>query len=210
MKVRGIYVFAFMAVCGLTFSSCGSSDAGKNGYPTESLSDTAKVSFIMERCKPDSVAKYICNTFLGWNNGATLKSMSDAVTYAYTHYQGDDLIVFSETFDDYTNSLPLPSRMIILSKAAVSDADGLGYRLGLEYAADIQSNRKNLQEIDREISELKKACGADSMTYFRMLTGLSVALAQPEYKSLPSDILKKYGTAPKISHHTEKIELENK
>jgi len=187
-----------LGIIALLMASCGSKDGQANGYPADNLNDTAKVSYMMQRCEPDSVARYICNTFLGWNQGCTLDTMANAVAYAYTHYQGDKLVKFSETFDTYANSLPLPQRMIILSKAAVSDADGLGYRLGLDYAAEIQSQRKQLKDIDAEMAELRKACGADTLTYLRVLNGLSVALSLPEYSNLPADVRAKYGTAPAI------------
>lgn len=108
------------------------------------------------------------------------------------------MIKFSEEFDNFTSTLPLAEKMKILSLAALTDPDGLGYKLGLEYAVQIRDEKLTLEHIDRNINELKASLGEDSETFLRVLNGLSVALSMPEFSGLPKDIIEKYGTAPKI------------
>lgn len=194
------FIFVF-SLC-LAFVAC-SGNGNKNNadnLPADNLCDTAKVAFMVQRATPDSVARFICNTAIGLNKGVSLKSLQAAVLYAYEKYKDEDLQKFSEEFDFYAASLPLAQKMQVLSQAALADPDGLGYKMGLEYAFQIQSNKLSLKQIDAEIQALKNACGKDSITYLRVLNGLSIALSMPEYSSLPKEILDKYTCKIVIPH----------
>ena len=160
--------------------------------------DAEKVAIAMKNYTPDSVARFICNTCLGLNKGVSIDTLQSAVLYAYENYKEQDLIKFSEEFDNFTSTLPLAEKMKILSLAALTDPDGLGYKLGLEYAVQIKDEKLSLEQIDKNINELKASLGEDSETFVRVLNGLSVALSMPEFRDLPKAIIEKYGTAPKM------------
>lgn len=197
MKSKWLILVAL--VC-LILTSCGGKEktAVDAELFKEAKSDAVKVALVMKSAKPDSVARFICNTALGLNKGVTIDTLQNAVLYAYEHYKDEDLMKFSEEFDRYSSSLPLAMKMKILSLAALTDPDGLGYKLGLEYAVQIRDKKMTLSDIDKEMESLKKACEKDSDTYIRVLNGLSVALSMPEFSSLPQSVRDKYGKAPRI------------
>lgn len=186
----------------LSLASCsGNKNKGNaDNLPADNLCDTAKIAFMIQRTTPDSVARFICNTAMGLNKGISLNSLQESVIFAYEKYQDADLIKFSEEFDAYVESLPLTHKMKILSQAALSDPDGLGYKLGLEYAFQIQANKLSLSQIDAEMQAFKASCGDDTITYLRVLNGLSIALSLPEYSGLPKEILEKYTKKVNIPH----------
>lgn len=186
-------VSAFMISCGGNTQEAKDSELFKGAR-----SDAEKVAIAMKSYEPDSVARFICNTCLGLNKDVSIDTLQSAVLYAYENYKEQDLIKFSEEFDSYTSTLPLSLKMKILSLAALTDPDGLGYKLGLEYAVQIRDEKLTLEQIDKNISELKTSLGDDTETFLRVLNGLSVALAMPEFSDLPKAIIEKYGVAPKI------------
>ena len=55
------------------------------------------------------------------------------------------------------------------AQAGTEDPQGLGYRLGLEYMTSIRDQRKSADDVERELAEFRKACGADSATYRRFI-----------------------------------------
>lgn len=186
-------ISAFMVACGGNAKKANDAELFKGAR-----NDAEKVAIAMKNYTPDSVARFICNTCLGLNKGVSIDTLQSAVLYAYENYKEQDLIKFSEEFDNFTSTLPLAEKMKILSLAALTDPDGLGYKLGLEYAVQIRDEKLTLEHIDRNINELKASLGEDSETFLRVLNGLSVALSMPEFSGLPKDIIEKYGTAPKI------------
>lgn len=192
--------FSLLIISCLILTACGGKEKSVSNKDLfrGATNDAAKVAIVMKTSTPDSVARFICNTALGFNDGITIDTLQNAVLYAYENYKDDDLIKFSEEFDNYSTSLPLVHKMKILSLAALSDPDGLGYKLGLEYAIQIRDNKMTLADIDRDMNELEKACDKDSETFIRVLNGLSVALSMPEFANLPKPIIDKYGAAPQI------------
>lgn len=192
---------ALAVIVAMIFFSC--SKTNKNNsivFPAGCVSDTAKIAFVMQHAAPDSVARFICNTILGLNDSTTINSLQDAILHAYSNYSGTDLKIFSNEFDSYVNNLPIRQKMQVIYFAAKSNPDGLGYKLGLEYAMRIQTNKIALSDIDTEINELKSACDKDNITYLRILNGISIALSMPEYSHLPQEILNKYAVKVEVPY----------
>lgn len=192
MKLSVIVRSAIFAVL---FLSCGGG-SGSDRYVSmfnTAKTDVERMTIIMKHAEPDSVARFICNSALGLNDSVKIDNLQDAVIYVYETYKDMDLAKFSEEFDQYASSRPLSQKMQLLKMAALTDPEGLGYKLGLEYAIKIRDNKMSVAEVDREIEEFKRACGDDTKTYERMLNGLSVALSTPEFAGLSKELISKYG-----------------
>lgn len=119
-----------MAIFLVALSSCGGSGNGSDrNFPGNfmSIGDAYRVAYVMEHTTPDSVARFICDAALGKVKGAKIDTLATATLHAYENYRDSNLVVFSETFDNYSNSLPLPEKMKILSMAGLNDPQGLGY-----------------------------------------------------------------------------------
>ena len=192
--------FLVMALTCVALCGCGGKEKSIDNAELfkSAKNDAEKVAIVMKSATPDSVARFICNTALGLNKGVSIDTLQSAVLYAYEHYADENLMKFSDEFDNYSSSLPLAQKMKIMSLAALTDPDGLGYKLGIEYAIQIRDNAMTLKEIDRDMAELKKACGDDMEMYNRVLNGLSIALSMPEFADLPKEVIEKYTHAPAI------------
>lgn len=164
----------------LSLMSCGNK-SGEANFPDNfnERSDAEKVAYIMEAVGPDSVARFICNASLGKIGNVRIDSMSMAVLYAYENYRdAESQTIFGETLDSMQNSLPLSEKMSIMQKVGSEDPMGLGLRLGLEYIEQIRDKHLSVADAIKEIRAFKDACGADTETYNRFITGMKVALKE--------------------------------
>lgn len=185
---------AFMLVL-LLFMACGKAkNNGGDEFPENfgTMNDAQRVAFVMKNCSPDSVARFICSAALGKVKGARIDTLANATLYAYENYPDTELVVFSEAFDSVTTSLPLADKMKIISLAGMSDPQGLGYELGLEYVGRIRDSRMNAETVEREIEELRKVCASDTMTFRRFLTGFQTALRIDHGNDFPEDIYNRF------------------
>lgn len=185
-------ILAGMAISLL--QSCGGNNAGDGSYPSNFtlMSDGEKVAWMMHKCTPDSVARFIINSALELNGSVRIDTFQNAVLYAYETYRNDSLTFFAEEFDNYSSSLPLDKKMQIYNLAAKTDPMGLGYQLGLEYVEHLRENIMNLSAVDAEIEAFRKACASDTDTYRRFLKGLSTALSVDDAPGIPEDVKIKY------------------
>ena len=167
--------FLVMALTCVALCGCGGKEKSIDNAELfkSAKNDAEKVAIVMKSATPDSVARFICNTALGLNKGVSIDTLQSAVLYAYEHYADENLMKFSDEFDNYSSSLPLAQKMKIMSLAALTDPDGLGYKLGIEYAIQIRDNAMTLKEIDRDMAELRRCtivCSTDSVSRFRCLS----------------------------------------
>lgn len=154
--------------------------------------DTAKVGYMMKHTTPDSVARFICNATIGRVPGIEIDSISEATLYAYESYKSHDLDKFQEEYDGYSSTLPLALKMKLLFKVATENPIQLGYQLGLEYVERIREDQKSVADVEAEIKEFRKACGADTETYDRFIKGFKIALQEDHGKDLPEDIYRHF------------------
>lgn len=186
-----------VAVLFLATAACGGKSGGHGDFPKNfaSMSDAAKMAYMMEKVSPDSVARFICNASLGHIEGVKIDTLSMAALYAYEHYKDDDLQSFQAAFDAYSDSLPLPDKMKLRKLAASDNPDALGYQLGLEYANDIRTGHKSGAEVEAEIAAMKRVCAScpeDSLTFKRFMTGFKIALDNDGEDGIPRKIYEKY------------------
>lgn len=181
-------VAAFLSLC-----SCKEKNAAGD-FPDNfaSLSDVAKVKYLMEHTTPDSVARFICNASLGKISGIRIDTLSSATLYAYENYKGKDFDTFSIEYDSYSNSLPLAEKMKLLFNASPDDPMQIGYELGLSYVSQIREQHKTPEQVEQEIREFRKACGSDTETYSRFIKGFKIALESDHGKDLSEDIYRRF------------------
>lgn len=184
-----------ITMCWMALASCGSKpavtvDALPDNFNT--LSDTAKVAYMMETVGPDSVARFICDAALGRHKNLKIDTLTVASAYAYEHYTDSCLVVFSQELDSYSANLPLADKMSIYSMAGQEDPQRMGYELGLEYVSYIRDNKMSAEDVKKEINAFKTACGEDSLTYIRFIKGFKTVLQVDHGKDLPEAIYNEF------------------
>lgn len=183
-------IFTAVPLIMLLVAGCGKKDNGGEGFPSDfnTKGDQYRVAYMMERVSPDSVARFICNAALGKVEGARIDSLSLATLYAYENYKDSALIQFSDAYIQFESAQSLPDKMRLYVMAGDHDPQGLGYELGLEYVSNIREDKKTIAEVENEIREFKKACGADTTTYRRFLIGFKTVLDLDRDKDLEKGI----------------------
>lgn len=184
----------FTALSAIILFCAACSGKGKGNFPSdfESISDAARIDYMMKHAAPDSVARFLIDVSLGHVEGARIDTLPNAVLYCYEHYKDEDLASFSNQFDLYTQSLPLPDRMKIYSLAGQIDPQQLGYQLGLEYVGTIRSRKMTPDQVSEEIKEFKKACGSDTATYRRFVQGFKVVLDMERGNGISPEVYNRF------------------
>lgn len=180
-----------IALCSVACKKTSKSDAT---FPKELIaaSDQARLDYVMKHASADSLARFIIYSALGRNGEVRIDTFALATNYVYERLKDRDAVAFSTAYDELIGRLSLPDKMRIYALAGSEDPQGLGYRLGLEYLSSIRDGNKSLQDVDAELSELKKACGADTLTFKRFLIGFRTVLVVDSGKDIPAEIFRKY------------------
>lgn len=189
------FIKTLLCCVAITLAACsGNSGDGNNGIGPEFLkmTDQQRVAKMMEITTPDSVARFIIDASLGKVKNAKIDTLALAPLYAYENYTGDDLVNFSQEFDDYSASLSLSDKMKIYAMLAKVDADQMGYQLGLEYVGYIRQHQMNAKQVAAEIEEFKKACGNDKETYSRFVKGFKAALDSDKGVDIPKEVYEEF------------------
>lgn len=178
----------------LILSSCGNRVKSSGNYPDgfDKQTDIERVTYMMQRVSPDSLARFVIDGALGRNPGAPIDSLAMTTLYIYEHLQGVDVDAFSVQYDNYVESLPLNDKMKVYMLAGSDDPQGLGYRLGLEYLGSIRENNKNAEQIEKELKAFRKACGNDTATYRRFIKGFQTVLEVDSGKDIAQDIYTRF------------------
>lgn len=193
--------FIKLLICSMavTLTACsGNSGDGNNGIGPEflNMTDQQRVAKMMEMTTPDSVARFIIDASLGKVKNAKIDTLALAPLYAYENYKGDDLVNFSQEFDDYSASLNLSDKMKIYAMLAKVDADQMGYQLGLEYVGYIRQHQMNAKQVAAEIQEFRKACGDDKDTYSRFVKGFKAALDSDKGVDISKEVYEQFKNMP--------------
>lgn len=191
MKKGRIFCCCGAMMAAAILGACsGKGDKDSEGFPKDfnNLDDASKVAYVMKNASPDSVARFICDASLGKVANVTIDTFPIAAAYAFEHYNDSCIYIFSRELDGYSENLPLPEKMRIYMLMGKTDAQRLGYRLGLEYVNHIRENKMTVEQVSEEIKEFKNACADDSVTYRRFVKGFHIVLAQDHGKDLPEDI----------------------
>lgn len=188
------FILPLIGAAALTLASCGDKNRQSDRLPDgfDRIGDIGRVDYMMKHATPDSVARFIVDGALGRIPGVRIDTMAIATSYAYDTYKGDDLDNFSVAYDQYINALSLPDRMKAIKLGGSEAPQRLGYVLGLDYMNSIRQGNKTIADVDREISEFRKACGSDTATYNRFMIGFRTVLRMDHGVDVPEDIYKKY------------------
>lgn len=190
MKAIQIVKRAMFPAAVALMAGCSGKGGDAGSFPADfnSLSDGERVAYVMDNASPDSVARFICLAALGKVPGAKIDTLATASLYAYEHYSDSTLTIFSDEFDRFSSSLPLPDRMRIMALSGLIDPQGLGYELGLHYVDQIRERKMNTAEVKAEIEALRKACADDPKTFSRFLTGFKTVLRLDRGKDLDAEV----------------------
>lgn len=179
----------------LAVSSCGSKDSENAGaFPAsfKTMSDSERMAYMMRKADPDSVARFLCYASLGKVPGAQIDTLGTAYLYAIETYRGDDSEKFGVAFEMVMKNLSLADKMHTQFKLGLSDTLSIGYDLGLGYVGTIRSKQLGVDDIEKDISGFRKACGSDTATYRRFVSGFRTALSVDSGKDLQNDIYTRY------------------
>lgn len=188
----------FLASCSLalalTLAACGHKEKATSAYPANfnSIGDAGRVDYMIAHATPDSVARFIIRSSLGMNPGARIDTLAIATNHAYEKLQGAALDSFSLAYDSMVEALPLADKMRVYVLAGSEDPQGLGYKLGLEYMANIRNENKTVPEIEEELKAFKKACGADTATFRRFMIGFRTVLEVDSGNDVPQEIYRRF------------------
>ena len=188
--IKSFFGLAFVGALATAVAACGGKGSDGSSFPEgfNTLSDAQRVAYVMEKASPDSVARFICLAALGKVPGAKIDTLATASLYAYEHYSDSTLTIFSDEFDRFSSSLPLPDRMRIIAQAGLIDPQGLGYELGLHYVDQIREQKMTPAQVKEEVEALRKACADDPKTFTRFLTGFKTVLKLDRGKDLDAEI----------------------
>lgn len=188
--------FMSMAVIAALLTSCGGSDNKESGYPKNfnSIGDEGRVDYIIRHASPDSLARFIVYGAIGRDKNARIDTLAIAQNHAYEKLSPEDTETFSAAYDELVGSLPLGDKMKIYRLDGSEDPMTVGYKLGLEYATTIRERNMKSAEIEKELSDFRNVCGADTATYRRFMTGFNTVLKIDNGKDIPVEIYQKYGS----------------
>lgn len=148
----------------------------------------------MRTTSPDSTARFIIKAALGQIPGTSIDTVSNAVLYVYTFSSADDQVKFSEEYQKIIDALSPADRVTLFEKGSSEDPLEFGFELGLGYLNSIRSRNLSVNDIQKEIAELKKACGNDTSTYRRFVTGFTTVLNYDKGKDVKKEIFEKFST----------------
>lgn len=192
--MKKLFVWLLVAAVAAGMSSCGDKKKSVKGIPANfgSIGDEGRVAWIMQHAEPDSVARFIIHGALGEIPGVKIDTLAIATNYAYEKYRGADLDKFGAEYDAIVESLSLSRKMKVYSQAGTEDPQGLGYKLGLEYVSSIRDKQMKVADVEKEVEELRKACGSDTATFSRFIIGFKTVLDIDSGKGIPQDVYQKF------------------
>ena len=186
---------AFVAILSVLAVGCKKKGGdGTNGFPANfmTMRDSERLEYMMRRVDPDSVARFLCYSYLGRVPGSKIDTLAVAHLYACDKYRGEDFEKYITSFEAAVNELPLCDKMHTQLALGTSDTLSVGYDLGLGYVSQIRTRGLTQKDIDADIDNLRKACGTDTATYTRFVKGFKTALQADRGKDLPNDIYSRY------------------
>jgi hypothetical protein len=178
----------------LGITACGHKEKSGSKYPANfnSIGDAGRVDYMIAHTTPDSVARFIIQSALGKNPDARIDTLAIATNHAYEKLSGNDLDSFSIAYDGLVESLPLADKMKAYMLGGSEDPQGLGYKLGLEYMANIRNENKTADDVEKELKAFEKACGNDTAMYRRFMIGFRTVLEVDHGKDVPEEIYRRF------------------
>lgn len=178
-------------------ASCGGSKSDETALPENfnTIGDNGRVAYMMRTVTPDSLARFMCDASLGRLDWARIDSLAAASLYVYENYHDEEAAGrFSEEFERYSASLPLEDKMRLYIMSGKSDANSLGYDLGLEYVNYIREHNITAAQAEKEINAFRAKCADDPDTYRRFVKGFRVVLEADHGHDLPEEVYNKFST----------------
>lgn len=181
-----VAVMAFI----LLIPACSGKNGDANAFPEDfnTLSDSQKVTYMMQHVSADSVARFIIYASLGKIDGVRIDSLNLATLKAYETYTDTALQTFSWEFDRIAEELPLHDKMHLRALIGAENPQGLGLTLGLEYMNQIRVKGMTPDQVMEELKELKKASADDPDLYVRFLIGFRTVLRYDRNADMPKEI----------------------
>ena len=86
-------LIAFVAILSVLAVGCKKKGGdGTNGFPANfmTMRDSERLEYMMRRVDPDSVARFLCYSYLGRVPGSKIDTLAVAHLYACDKYRGED------------------------------------------------------------------------------------------------------------------------
>lgn len=189
------FISALCSAAMLLASCSGGSDSSTSdlGYDFASRPDTIKARILLDKgLDMDSLARFMCMAGAGLKGDIKVSDFPGVENYIYNRRGETDLTQYMLTFEETRDALPLAKKLPIYKKTELDSPDKLGYTLGLAYVGDVINKNLTIGQVDREIAELRKACGSDEETYNRFLKAFAVGLSKLPSDQVDSEILRQY------------------
>ena len=161
---------------GLSLFSCGKGASYNLPSGYESMSDSAKVAWMMEKYPADSVAHFLCRDAASLDSVFKIKDFSQAVVMVYTRYDEENKTKFGTELNEFCGSLPPKYKMRIYYKGS----GGAGRRLGYSMAEDyLKSDSREINsELKADYEALKEICPDDRKFIKEFYEGAESAFRQ--------------------------------
>lgn len=187
-------LYLLLAVSALCAVSCKKNGEGNGEFPESfsTMKDSDRLSYVMRKAEPDSVARFLCYASLGRIPGAKIDTLGTAYLYVIESYKGQDADKFGIAFEQVMKELPLADKMETQFRLGLADTLTIGYDLGLGYVSQIRDRRMGIKEIDADIASFREACRRDTATFRRFVQGFRTALSEDRGKDLKPEIYNKY------------------
>ena len=177
------------------FSSCR---ADKGGFPENfaEYGDSEKISYMIENCVPDSVARFICDSYLGKCDDIIILDFPESVRFAASRYTGSSLNDFSVTLSRRVCELSPEEKVRIYLAAGEKDLQRLGFKIGSDYVEGLQTGEYSQNDVAVELREFSKILRQDSVKLCRFSNGMKIAFYDPTHndndlsESIKEELLK--------------------
>lgn len=153
------------------------------------------MKFLMANMRPDSVALYICDAAMGKKYDTNI-DLAEAKSYAYEHYNENQVLAFEQACSEYAESLPLNERVKFTKLENLEDVESYSYELGLSYIGNIREEKKDIKEVEDDLEKLMKECQDDKEFYKRFIKGFKTALEYDRHHDLDDKIYLKFISYP--------------
>lgn len=179
-------MFAICFVCVL-LSGCSKEKTADLPNNFNNLSNDQKMEYLMDKLPPDSVAVFVCDVAMGKVYDSRIE-LGEAMTYAYTHYDQDQVVAFDDAMANYQSKLPLHEQVKFTKLSDLIDPEMYSYELGLKYVGVIREEELDVKQAKEQVDLLMKECKSDPDFYKRFIKGFKAALNNDRGRDLDNNI----------------------
>lgn len=182
-----VFIYAIVILICAAISGCGShNEEGKLPDKFTQLPDSAKMNYFIKRISPDSLARLLCMSSLKRNN-IPIEDLRESVRYVYMSYSKENRVNFSNALDCYMATLSPRERFTLYKNASGDNPYKLGYRLGMDYAKQLDEGSLTPAQLAEEYGILIQLYREDTIALSKLSKGMKTALGDKPHSMVISE-----------------------